>query len=266
MKVKADHYFAMIPEWVLYGNISCQAVRVFGCLHRFANSQTAKCHPSRATIARLCGISIKSVDRALNELIDCGAVTSKRRWLDSEGEITENPAHGVEPTSNEYTISMTTPGADLTPPRVNLTLPQGKSDATPRDKNDIQTKAILNQSQEPEISSSSKDDGFTEFWAIYPRRIGKGAAQKAWVKALKHAPKETILAGVHTYAQLRSGEDPAFTAHPSTWLNQHRWDDEPDPHYQPLNRREQNIKEMFEYAATRTHNPFDLPTQGELNP
>lgn len=228
MKTKASDYFAMIPEWVLYGDISPAAVRVFGCLHRFANGQTAKCHPSRATIAQLCHISIKSVDRALEELINIGAVTYVKRWIDSEGEITEDPAQGVEFTSNEYTVIMTLP-------RVNLTPPLGKSDATGRDKNDTQTKASNNQSQEPDISPSSVDDGFELFWTHYPRKVGKGAARKAWKTALKKTSQEDILAGLHLY-RLTSPKDPQYIAHPASWLNAERWADEPmnpDPEPQP---------------------------------
>ena len=219
MKTKATDYFAMIPEWVLYGDISSAAVRVFGCLNRYANGQTSKCFQSRATIARLCKISVKTVDRALEELVNMGAVTVTRRYLDANGEITENQQEGVEYTSNEYTVIMT-------PPRENLTLPLGKSDATPRDKNDTLNKELSNQRKEPDISSSSKDDGFDDFWTIYPRKVGKGAARKAWKTALKKAPKETILDGLATYQATRRGEDPSYTAHPATWLNAERWDDE----------------------------------------
>lgn len=219
MKTKASDYFAMIPEWVLYGDISPAAVRVFGCLHRFANGQTAKCHPSRQTIAKLCRISVKSVDRALDELIGLGAVTCVKRWIDAEGEITEDPAQGVEFTSNEYTVIMTLP-------RVNLTPPLGKSDATGRDKNDTQTKASNNQSQEPK-SSSSVDEGFTEFWNLYPRKVGKDAAIIAYRRALKKAKHQDILAGLHLYL-LTCPKEKHFIAHPTTWLNQGRWADETD--------------------------------------
>lgn len=252
MKTKATDYFAMIPEWVLYGDISTAAVRVFGCLNRYANGQTSKCFQSRATIAKLCRVSVKTVDRAIEELVDLGAVTVTRRYIDAKGDITENPQEGVEFTSNEYTVIMSLP-------RENLTPPLGNSDATPRDKNDTLIKEPFNQRKEPDISSSSVDDGFATFWATYPRRIGKGAALKAWKKALKVATADQILAGAETYAQIRAGDDPQYTAHPATWLNQQRWEDEPDPQIRRLSNREQNLKTMFEQTAQLTTNPFDNP-------
>jgi hypothetical protein len=225
MKTKATEYFAMIPEWVLYGDISSAAVRVFGCLNRYANGQTSKCFQSRATIAKLCKISVKTVDRAIEELVNLGAVTVTRRYIDAKGDITENPQEGVEFTSNEYTVIMSLP-------RENLTPPLGNSDATPRDKNDTLIKEPINQRKEPDISSSSADDGFDQFWATYPRKVGKGSARKAWKTALKKTDKDTILAGTHLYASIRRNENPEYTAHPSSWLNAERWADEtmnPEP-------------------------------------
>jgi hypothetical protein len=127
---------------------------------------------------------------------------------------------------------------------------------------------ITKQNQiEPNTSSSSVDDGFATFWATYPRRIGKGAALKAWKKALKVATADQILAGAETYAQIRAGDDPQYTAHPATWLNQQRWEDEPDPETRrPQTKWATQMQEIGNYLENRTHNPFDLPTQGELNP
>lgn len=70
--------------------------------------------------------------------------------------------------------------------------------------------------------------GFDAFWRVYPRREGKGAARKAWARAIRRARAEDIIAGAQRY-----GADPnrvdQFTAHASTWLNAERWTDEPLP-------------------------------------
>jgi hypothetical protein len=75
-------------------------------------------------------------------------------------------------------------------------------------------------------------EDFDKFWATYPRRIAKGAARKAWDKALKNgADPEEIIWGARAYASLP--RDPAdglkYVAHPATWLNGERWTDEADP-------------------------------------
>jgi hypothetical protein len=66
------------------------------------------------------------------------------------------------------------------------------------------------------------DDGFDGFWTRYPRKIAKPEARKKWKAALKKAPAETIMAGLAKYA---FSQDPQFVPHPSTWLNQERWND-----------------------------------------
>lgn len=214
MKVQADQYFAIIPEWVLYADVSPAAVRVYGTLNRYANDNTGKCHPSRATIAKKCSINVKTVDRAIQELIALGAVTVEHRKVDGTDEW----------ASNEYTVIMSPPGVKITPP-------WGKSDATGRDKNGKRTKASNNQSQEPDTSSSSVDDGFDLFWAHYPRKVGKGAARKAWKTALKKADVVLLQESALLY-RLTCPKDPQYIAHPASWLNAERWADETD---QPIN-------------------------------
>lgn len=69
---------------------------------------------------------------------------------------------------------------------------------------------------------------FAEFWAAYPRKTGKGAAEKAWAKAVKALDPTVVIDGARRYAEIRRGQDPQFTPHPATWLNAKRWEDEPE--------------------------------------
>jgi len=69
---------------------------------------------------------------------------------------------------------------------------------------------------------------FDEFWKVYPRKIGKQAAEKAFAKACKTTAPNDIIAGAARYADDPNRVD-AFTAHPTTWLNAGRWNDEPLP-------------------------------------
>lgn len=65
---------------------------------------------------------------------------------------------------------------------------------------------------------------FGRFWQAYPRKVGKGAAEKAWKSALSRASPEQILDAVQ---RAEWHGNPRFIPHPATWLNQHRWLDEP---------------------------------------
>ena len=74
-------------------------------------------------------------------------------------------------------------------------------------------------------------DSFSSFWASYPKKVGKGAAETAWRKLKPDADLvAAIIAAVErakTSRQwLRDGGQ--YIPNPATWLNQRRWEDEPD--------------------------------------
>jgi hypothetical protein len=74
-------------------------------------------------------------------------------------------------------------------------------------------------------------DDFLDFWKEYPRRVAKIAAFKAFLKAVKlGVENEVIIAGVRKYRTAVAGKDPEYIAHPATWLNAGRWDDEYPDH------------------------------------
>ena len=71
--------------------------------------------------------------------------------------------------------------------------------------------------------------GFDDFWDVYPKRVARGAAEKAWPKAVKAAgDAEAIIAGAEAYAENMEAHRTAreFIAHPATWLNAKRWLDD----------------------------------------
>jgi len=64
------------------------------------------------------------------------------------------------------------------------------------------------------------------FWTVYPHKVSKGQALRAWPKALKIAGGlEIILDGVRRYIRDKPPDCPP--ANPATWLNGMRWTDEP---------------------------------------
>jgi hypothetical protein len=73
--------------------------------------------------------------------------------------------------------------------------------------------------------ATSSDPLFDEFWQAYPRKTDKGNARKAWDKAVKKTSGRSIILAAAAYAATKP--EPKFTAHPSTWLNGERWDDQP---------------------------------------
>jgi hypothetical protein len=76
------------------------------------------------------------------------------------------------------------------------------------------------------VAEKAIEQAFEEWWKIYPRKVAKGAARKAYASALKKATAEQLKAGAGRYAAERAGQDERYTKHPATWLNGECWADE----------------------------------------
>ena len=72
------------------------------------------------------------------------------------------------------------------------------------------------------------DGAFDRFWVEYPKKVGKGQAQKAFSKV--SVPVETLIEAVQRQRnsvqwQKDGGQ---YIPNPATWLNQRRWEDDLD--------------------------------------
>jgi len=93
---------------------------------------------------------------------------------------------------------------------------------------DTDTDTDKNNSTSPPVAG----DLFPKFWNLYPRKVGKANAQKAW-KKLKVTPDLfTLIAeslGRHRQSADWTKSDGQYIPHPATWLNGKRWEDEVKP-------------------------------------
>lgn len=69
---------------------------------------------------------------------------------------------------------------------------------------------------------------FDHWWSAYPRKSGKGSARTAYAKASKLVGHSVLLEAALRFRADPNRQDP-YTAMPTTWLNQERWEDEPLP-------------------------------------
>lgn len=75
---------------------------------------------------------------------------------------------------------------------------------------------------------------FERFWACYPRKVGKPTAKAAFAKALVKADDGSIADGLALWCRYWATQpDQQFVPHPTTWLNQERWNDRPPPPAKP---------------------------------
>lgn len=140
-KIIADNFFAIIPEWLLFADISPQAVRLYGVLRRYAD-RDGSCFPSRKRLASdLRMESTKPVDRALKELVHIGAITIQHRHTE-QGDL----------QSNLYTVLSVPIGGDEKLSTSPLYGPHGSSrkEATVGTESSQIMKANLSESQDNE--------------------------------------------------------------------------------------------------------------------
>jgi len=86
-------HYAIVPERLLDSGLSDRAIRVWALLDRYANKRR-ECWPSRNTLAKRAGCSVRSVDRAIDEL-------EAAKWLKRERRT---KAGTNEPDSNFYKL------------------------------------------------------------------------------------------------------------------------------------------------------------------
>lgn len=81
----------------------------------------------------------------------------------------------------------------------------------------------------PKRKSNALPEGFDEWWSIYPRKVAKVGAVKAYRKALLETTPGRLLDGARTMAKdvAEGRQERQWVPYPASWLNGGRWDDEP---------------------------------------
>lgn len=74
---------------------------------------------------------------------------------------------------------------------------------------------------------NARESAFDAFWSIYPKKVGKGEAIKAF-KKLKPADYPLLVPAVEKQKQSKQWQRDGgqYIPNPATWLNQQRWLDE----------------------------------------
>jgi hypothetical protein len=195
-----------------------------------ASDDGTEAWPSQATIAAKASISIRTVQRAVNSLVAAGYL-----WMEKGAGGSVNCREDRRP--HRYTINIKRLRGDTESTREergDIEADNGATLATPTGR----LSRPMNHPNKP----SNETPEFDLFWKYYPIKVGKAAALKAWVKAIKIESADVIMAGAIRYAD-DPNRHPSFTAHASTWLNAHRWNDSalPPRVLTPEERREKEL-------------------------
>jgi hypothetical protein len=207
--------FAPVPEALLYDStIPADAVRVYGVLRRHGDDPR-NCYPSHARIAAKIGKSARSVPGWIRQLEQAG-------WIERVPRFT---ASG-DPDSNGYRVFMRVRERGVRAGE------QGGVDAGEQGGSALDSapkESKRNESKRNEKTLDLDDAAFDEWWKVFPLKKAKPSARKAYDRARQSTSTVVLLDGARRYAAERAGQDPKYTAHPATWLNQRRWEDDPTP-------------------------------------
>lgn len=85
------------------------------------------------------------------------------------------------------------------------------------------------QVKEKSKTENKQQEYFSIFWASYPKKVGKGAAEKSWkkIKPTKDLLEKMLNAIEIAKQSMQWNKDNGqYIPNPATWLNQKRWEDE----------------------------------------
>jgi uncharacterized protein YdaU (DUF1376 family) len=98
--------------------------------------------------------------------------------------------------------------------------------ACPTPSGDEASPNIGERGHKRETRRAAPAAGFAEFWLAYPRKVSKGAAVRAYERALRKTSADVILAALKAQVPTWDMSEPKYIKHPSTWLHQECWSDE----------------------------------------
>jgi len=210
-------------SWVVKQDIHPSGKKfVLLMLARFADEDNVA-FPGQKRLAKDTGLSERSVWKYLRALEDEGHITRQRRQRQDGSR-----------TSDEFTLNVQlAPDASKEIQTANRVSPTRAG-----------REAILESSEESSVSTPPKtsppleiigqeptaEQSFEWWWQEYPRKIGKKAARQVFAAVLKRgeATAGQLRQGLSAAAAywLAEGTETPFIPHPTTWLNQGRWDDD----------------------------------------
>jgi hypothetical protein len=179
--------------------------------------------PSISTLARYANASERSVKRDIQELVELGELRVEL----------QNAPTKTQYKTNLYWITIgsgVTDSASGVTDWVSRGDSSGKSGVTP-----VGTQNIILTIKEPSLKSDL--DSFDTFWNLYPKKVAKADALKAWRQVLKKKTADELIALTKAYSESKL-PDMTYIPYPASWLNKGLYEavenDKPAPASKPI--------------------------------
>lgn len=251
LRVAIEHWpFVTVPTELLFdARVPRPAKMTYGYLQVWGRAD-GKVFVSREKLARAAGVSRSTLYEHLQALELAGWV---HRYHDGKRDVilvrkrSGQSDESGQPDSSVRLSGLNPSGQSDTEVEALKEKKKETSSAAPRARTGKLTKAELAD--------------FDRFWSLVPKKASKGGAKRAWRGALQRAGGlEVLLAGMEAYAAKveREGTEGSKIKHPSGWLRDDRWDDQPDPQFKgppvaagnpPESNRERQARKRSEAEA-----------------
>lgn len=199
--------------------------------------QHGEIHASIPGLARIAGISVPDCEAALAKFLSPDGYS---RTKDHEGKrIAEIPGgwellnHAkYRKLASKIDKDEANAARQARHRERNASVTHSNAPVTPetdkqKQSTEADTEAEADTPKAPAAASPALS-GFDEFWTAYPKKKGKGFAEKAWKKngCAKLLPQILCAVRAAKISQDWTKEAGQYVPHPGKWLNERRWEDE----------------------------------------
>jgi hypothetical protein len=187
-----DDHFTQIPNnWVRDSNLSLKAI---GLLTQLMSHRPGW-NMSISSLARFNKTGVRTIKSAVQELeLNGYLVRSEKQEHNADGTFADYVWTTADPLQNSVTAKSV--------------------DAKQHTKNTItkEQQPIKNKQE------NTVDDSFDTFWLLYPKKIAKADAVKAWKQVLKKKTADEMIALTKAYSESKL-PDMTYIPYPASWLN-----------------------------------------------
>lgn len=229
--------------------LDASALKVYLYLARWSNRDGEVWH-KQATIAEACGISTRTVVRAVATLTEIGALVIAKKGGVNQGPNrydlgTVGRKRGGRPASTGDTHVTLPPPTGDTHVTQQVT-PMSHEQVTPMSPKvtvrEVTTNEVTPLTPQPLAPRDMVE--FEKFWEAYPYSTNKSGSMREYAIALTKASHRDILEGAKGYARQCKDKEttPRFVMATTNWLRKDQWmEDYPKP-----KRRERGWAEVAE--------------------
>ena len=165
--------------------------------------------PSIETLAKMVNSSPRSVQRDIQDLIELGELVVEFRSAPTYGPYKANRYFVNLPGVTDGVSEVTKTASEVTDLESEVT--ESASEVT---AGGVLT---LNRTLKETLTKQA-DESFETFWNLYPKKVAKADALKAWKQVLKKKTADEMIGLTKAYSESKL-PDMTYIPYPASWLN-----------------------------------------------